>query len=70
MLTQFESTSVSSSSGKEKVNIASITKKWTVGDIDESGKLMLLSNQPGSDDIIEDFNITDIELLGRIRTFF
>ena len=66
----FESTSVSSSSGKGKFNTSSTTKKWTVCDIDESGMLMLLSNQPGSDNIIEDFSITDTELLGRIRECF
>ena len=44
--------------------------RWVVGDIDESGRLMLMSERPGSDELIEDFVVHDLEKLTKIQEYF
>ena len=46
------------------------TTRWVVGDIDESGRLMMMSERPGSDELIEDFVVHDLETLTKIREYF
>lgn len=48
----------------------SSSTRWVVGDIDEAGKLMLMSERPGSSDLIEDFTVDDGALLARIQETF
>ena len=65
-----ESTLEAAQVGSGPSDSSSLITRWVVGDIDEADKLMLMSQRPGRDDLIEDFAVDDSALLARIRESF
>ena len=66
-----ENTTLSNEAAAGTETSASNTRsRWVVGDIDESGRLMLMSERPGSDELIEDFVVHDLEKRKKIQEYF